>query len=319
MWRTLLLAAASLLGALVSATTGLIPAGIPTAAAAPLAGCTTTTGVVVVVDFSSWGQSASRACAGTVTPETTGYTALTEAGFTPVGDLQDGPAFVCRIDGYPTQAQDPCTTTPPATAYWSYWYAPVGQDTWSYSQFGAMSFHPAPGSVNAWSFGAGTRPTFAPSAVWATTVGPSGGGSTTTTTPSTGPVSSAATTTAAGARPIGATGAADPPAGAGQSSAPAVAGSAAPGSTPSATPSTPPTPSPSNPTHPTESAGAERSPHATTTTRPGTVPRVVDAAPVSARDASSNGSPLPLVVGAVVIAVLMGSGALIAQRRRRTG
>jgi hypothetical protein len=312
-WWPHLLAAASILGAAVPATVASTLAALPgvSAAAAPLAGCTTTTGVIVAVDLSPWaGQSIDRGCAATVTPATTGYQALTQAGFSTAGDNQDGPAFVCRIDGYPTEAQDPCITTPPASAYWSYWYAPAGQDTWSYSQFGAMSFHPTAGSVNAWSFGAGTPPPFAPRAVWATTVGPPGGGSTTTTTaPPTAPAASApstTTTTAPGLQPTHRTGTAAPSAGTRQSTVPTVAASPTGGPHPSTTTSTTGPPEPT-----TARAG--------TTTRPRTGARIVDVAPVSAEHAPSAGSPLPLVVGAVVAAALLGSGGFIAWRRRRAG
>ena len=297
-------------------------AAVPSAAAGadPLAGCTTTTGVVVVVDLTSWAQGVQRGCAGTVAPGTTGYQALTEAGFVPVGDDQDGPAFVCRIDGYPTAAQDPCVTTPPATAYWSYWYAPAGQDSWSYSQFGAMSFHPSPGSVNAWSFGAGKPPAFAPSTVWATTVGPPGGGSTTTTAPAAagGSAPTATTTTTAGTHapttgppPAPRTGAGAVPS--------AISGqvSRAPGGGPGVDggSSTPPTTT----TRPTPSGASAVSGASAAASPTGGAPRIVDAAPVSAEGTSSKGSPVPLIVGVAVAAGLVGWGGLVVRRRRRAG
>jgi hypothetical protein len=311
------LAAASILAAMVpAAAAGLSLTALPaaTAAADPLAGCTTTTGVIVAVDLTPWGQSIERGCAGTVTPETTGYQAMVAAGFTPTGDVQDGPAFVCRIDGYPTPAQDPCVNTPPSTAYWSYWYAPAGQDTWTYSQFGAMSFHPTAGSVNAWSFGAGTRPTFPPSAVWATTVGLPGGGTASTTPPVSEPAASPTTTTTV-PRP-------QPTARNGTGSAPTAATRP-----PTAPPSAPPggRSSATEPTSPKEGSTTTTAPRAaiaagaTTTTPPGTSPRIVEAAPVSAHDAPSAGSPLPLIVAAAVIAALLVGGGFIARRRRRTG
>jgi hypothetical protein len=43
--------------------------------------------------------------------------------------------------------------TPPAGAYWTYWQADPGQNTWRYSQAGAAASHPRPGSISLWIFG----------------------------------------------------------------------------------------------------------------------------------------------------------------------
>lgn len=154
------------------------------ASADPIADCSTTIGEIVVVDFSHWGGSIVRGCDATLT---TGYNALSEAGFITAGTEDDGPAFICRIgiategsSSYePPPSEDPCVNTPPATAYWSYWHADAGQNTWTYSQQGAMTYQPPPGSVDAWVFGAtnlsGTTggPSFPPSEVRATNTSPS--------------------------------------------------------------------------------------------------------------------------------------------------
>jgi hypothetical protein len=121
------------------------------AAANPIRTCSSTVGVMVAVDFSPWGGKIERGCD---TGLTTGYAALHAAGFTTAGDDQDGPSFICRIDDDPPPSQDPCINTPSASAYWSYWHADAGQNTWTYSQQGAMSYKPPPGSVDAWVFGA---------------------------------------------------------------------------------------------------------------------------------------------------------------------
>ena len=85
------------------------------AAADPLGDCSTTSGVIVAVDFSHWGGNYERGCDATLT---TGYDALQAAGFTTAGDSQDGPAFICRIDDEPPPSADPCIDTPPASAYY---------------------------------------------------------------------------------------------------------------------------------------------------------------------------------------------------------
>lgn len=138
------------------------------AAADPVQSCSSKAGVIVVVDFSPWGGKVERGCD---TTPTTGYEALHVAGFTTTGDDEDGPAFICRIDDEPPVSQDPCINTPPASAYWSYWHADAGQNTWTYTQQGAMAYKPPSGSVDAWVFGATNlsgsdgSPPFSPSQV----------------------------------------------------------------------------------------------------------------------------------------------------------
>jgi hypothetical protein len=146
------------------------------AAASPISSCTSTVGAIAAVDFGHWGGPVVRGCDAA---PTTGYNLLHNGGFTTAGDTHDGPAFICRIGNpafssgtqYPTPAQDACVVTPPASAYWSYWIAPKGQTTWTYSPLGAMGDVPKAGEVEAWTFGAtdidGTtgQPTFTPASV----------------------------------------------------------------------------------------------------------------------------------------------------------
>ncbi|MFJ5120209.1 hypothetical protein [Kitasatospora sp. NPDC088548] len=166
---------------------GLGVAAAPAVAAPlPIEQCTTTSGVVLAVDFGKWGGPLLRSCG---TTPTTGYTLLNQGGWKTTGTGHDGPAFICRIgySGYqggkqfPTPDQEKCVLTPPATAYWSYWHADPGENTWSYSQLGAMSYRPKPGSVDLWIFGGtnieGTegRPAFSPDTVRAHNTAPGGG------------------------------------------------------------------------------------------------------------------------------------------------
>lgn len=169
----MLLTAAALTFGSVAA--GLVSAAAP-AHADPIGACTPTKGAVVAVDFAHWGGPVVRGCDAN---PTTGMNLLHDAGFTTTGTVHDGPGFVCRIgdadyDGgteYPTTADEPCVLTPPADAYWSFWIAPAGQHTWTYSPLGALSDHPADGEVEAWVFGptdtGGTTggPSFTPDSV----------------------------------------------------------------------------------------------------------------------------------------------------------
>ncbi|ASW55374.1 hypothetical protein [Plantactinospora sp. KBS50] len=145
---------AGLLAAVVAAVA--VSAVEPAPRAAQAAACTGTSGVTVVVDFAALGGGVQVGCAPG--DPATGLAALQSAGFTVTGTARWGLAFVCRINGKPTSATEPCVNTPPATAYWSYWHASGSGAAWSYSSSGASSYNPAPGSVEGWAFGAGAAP-----------------------------------------------------------------------------------------------------------------------------------------------------------------
>ncbi|MFV0318185.1 MAG: hypothetical protein ACK5O2_14640, partial [Microthrixaceae bacterium] len=109
--------------------------------------CPGADGVTVVVDFGAFGGDVQVGCAPG-NPRS-GYDALVGAGFAVEGALRS-PSFLCRIDGLPGAAQDPCIMPPPATAYWSYWIADRGGD-WCYSDTGMYGREPVPGTVEGWS------------------------------------------------------------------------------------------------------------------------------------------------------------------------
>jgi hypothetical protein len=104
--------------------------------------------VTVIVDFTAFGAGVVTRCvAGT---PSSGVDALADAGFD-VAQVASGPGFVCRIDERPGPAEESCATTPPATAYWSYWTAPRG-GAWAYSPAGPAGSRPAEGTVEGWAF-----------------------------------------------------------------------------------------------------------------------------------------------------------------------
>ncbi|MEU5404166.1 hypothetical protein ABZ348_33330 [Streptomyces sp. NPDC005963] len=279
------------------------------AAPQPMGRCTTSSGVVLAVDFSRWGGPIYRSCG---TTPTTGYELLNQGGWRTTGTGHDGPAFICRI-GYsghrggkqfPTPDQDACVLTPPASAYWSYWHADPGENTWEYSQLGAMLYKPKPGSVDLWIFGGtdieGTegRPTVTPDQLRARNTEPASGGT---------PPGSRPTHTARPLPPGTDTG----PAPIRTRAAPAPTRKALPpASPPSPTTSVAPTPSLSAsvpPPSPSISAGAIVA---------SDIARVVEAAPAADAEHDS-GSFVPVVAGGALV-VLIGGAAVVAAKRRRT-
>jgi hypothetical protein len=314
--------AAGLVLSVVTVWLGVVVGASP-AGADPIADCSTTVGEIVVVDFSHWGGPVDRGCDATLT---TGYNAMYQAGFITQGTAEDGQGFICRIglasegsSSYePTPAEDPCVNTPPATAYWSYWHADVGQNTWAYSPRGPMDYEPPPGSVDAWVFGAtnisGTSggPSFPPSAVRATNTTPTPTSSTTSSTPS-APTS---TTSSLPAKP--------PPTSA-PGTSPHHGGGAAPPKNPASSQTTePPTPATTvvrTAGGKSEKSGGESPPAASTTTpQKSATPRIVTiGSPLGAPAQSSNGSPALFAVGAGAVVVLATAGTLVAWRRRHSG
>jgi hypothetical protein len=149
--------AAAVAGLALAAMTA-VNAAPAAAAPRPLSDCTATTGVIVAVDFGHFGGPVLRSCG---TTPTTGFALLNQGGWDTAGTEHDGPGFICRIGysgyrhgvQYPTAAQQACVQTPPASAYWAFWQAGPRQDSWTYSQDGAMDYHPRPGSVSLWVFG----------------------------------------------------------------------------------------------------------------------------------------------------------------------
>ena len=129
--------------------------------------CAAGTGVTVAVDFQAFGGGTVVRC-DPGKPKT-GVAAMQDAGFTVAGTSQYGLAFVCRIDNDPTPAQQPCITTPPATAYWAMYTAGKSAKKWTYSATGASTYKPAQGSIEAWAFGNSATPAKTPAQVRATT------------------------------------------------------------------------------------------------------------------------------------------------------
>jgi hypothetical protein len=119
-------------------------------------------GVTVIVDDRPLGEGKIYVrCA--IGEQSSGLAALERAGFALEGTSDFGLAFICRIDGQPTFAQQGCETTPGAGAYWSYWHGQPG-GRWTYSTLGASNpaTHAPINSVQGWSFGGGEGPRIEP-------------------------------------------------------------------------------------------------------------------------------------------------------------
>ncbi len=124
--------------------------------------CEPNTGVTVIVDDQKIGYGMIYVgCA--LGEQATGVQALENAGFALEGTTDYGLAFICRIDGEPTPAEESCTTTPGAGAYWSYWRGKPG-GRWGYSGVSAKSpqSRSPVNSVEGWSFGGGGAPRIEP-------------------------------------------------------------------------------------------------------------------------------------------------------------
>lgn len=123
--------------------------------------CEPDTGVTVIVDRQNRLGDGKIDVGCALGEQETGLDALHNAGFTTEG-VGGGYAFVCRIDGQPTAAEDSCEQTPGGCCYWSYWHGKVG-GVWGYSGVGAANpLSGAPvNSIQGWGFG-GMRPRLYP-------------------------------------------------------------------------------------------------------------------------------------------------------------
>ena len=128
---------------------GTVPAFTDTPAGADPAGpCST--GVIVAVDFAPWGKDIHGVCDMPVPANAA--LALVTGKFQPTGVAEyGGLGFICPIAGDPRN--EGSATTPPGNAYWSFWYAKAGSDSWTYSQSGPENLDPKTGSAEGWVFG----------------------------------------------------------------------------------------------------------------------------------------------------------------------
>ena len=262
--------------------------------------CPDANGVTVVVDFQELGGSTIVRCA--VGDQPTGHAALVNAGFSVTGTARWGEAFICRIEGKPPPDAEPCIDTPPASAHWSYWYAPHG-GAWTYSQMGAMSRKPLLGGFEGWSFsmnrtaGDSPPPRVAPVRPAPTQAQepPSQG---TRVTPPPTPPRATGTPAAPKDRP-------DTPSGAAHhETGPPAPTAGLP------TPTAPLTPSPTVLPRRSPSTQVAATPHGTSGEWTGELAG-------SATPSETHGGPVATVLGAALLAAVTGAAILVARRRKR--
>ncbi|MFC7546898.1 hypothetical protein [Plantactinospora sp. GCM10030261] len=287
-------ARAGLVLALVAASTLAAPPAPATAAAGY---CPDASGVTVVVDFNELGGGTVVRCAHG--EQATGLAALKNAGFQVTGTLRWGEGFICRIEGKPSAAAEKCVDTPPASAYWSYWYASNGGD-WTYSDKGVANRKPPAGSFEGWSFSLNRNANDAPRP-GAAPKRPAPPAPPPPPPPATGGGGPAAPPPAAGGGQV------PPPAPGGQpgAAAPTVGGTGIATPTGTATDALLPTPS--------QVSGAPTGGATDTPSSDTSDPELADVA--ARRD--GGGPPVGTIAG-ILVFVLLAGGGLIAARRRRT-
>jgi len=129
-------------------------------------------GVSLVVDFGAdSGREPLVKCAAnfnsaksSVSNLLSGWQLFAATGVAVAGTTEYAVGFVCRIDGYPTVAEQPCTSTPTyAQGHWAYFYSQAGSSgagssgagkagRWQFSMTGAADHKPDCGSVEGWLF-----------------------------------------------------------------------------------------------------------------------------------------------------------------------
>jgi hypothetical protein len=146
--------ATAFLGACLLATAGAGPGTTPAASGA------TEHRALVIVD------TGATVITRTVTfteGSITGIAALQRAGADPVVYTYAGQGgAVCRLFGVGRDAGPGCLGGESDARYWTYWRAPAGTSTFTYSRVGAGATAVRDGDVEGWKFGTGAAPPYSP-------------------------------------------------------------------------------------------------------------------------------------------------------------
>jgi len=107
-------------------------------------------GISLVIDFgTSSNRDSIEKCVTNFTG--TSWKLFSAAGLTVLGTEKYPVGFVCRIDSYPAEDQEPCIDTPGnTTGSWAFFIAT--KDKWEYSPIGAASHKASCGTAEGWRF-----------------------------------------------------------------------------------------------------------------------------------------------------------------------
>ena len=116
-------------------------------------------GTTLVIDFGTSSKRAlvARCAIGFGAKSTdTGWSLFTAAGIKVEGTTQYPTGFVCRVDNFPSQSDQPCTSTPTeAEGTWVYYSAAdsgSSSGAWKFRMQGAAVTHPGCGTWEGWRF-----------------------------------------------------------------------------------------------------------------------------------------------------------------------
>ena len=127
-----------LVAAMILPTMLVVLGGTPAQAADDAAACTQPDDVTVVVDFQGLDREDAVSCA----PGGAGKSAaalIEQAGVDVAGTTTYPDAIICRVDGLPDAAAEPCSDMPSADAYWTLWWSDGSKGAWDYAQEGAAT------------------------------------------------------------------------------------------------------------------------------------------------------------------------------------
>jgi hypothetical protein len=114
-------------------------------------------GVTLVVDYGLLAPSSETACVELGASEALAKDVLSFAGLATEGTGTYGDAFVCRVNGLPSESEpfvvegeaphaESCADTPPVFGYWALWIKDTPGSDWAYAQEGVGTLLLAPGN-----------------------------------------------------------------------------------------------------------------------------------------------------------------------------
>jgi hypothetical protein len=115
-------------------------------------GTCTESGVRLTVNFGTKAQLREiNRCVSNF--ESTSWDLLTVGHLNVEGTQKYPVGFVCRLNNFPSEKEEPCQDTPSArVGSWAYFISPPGSSSWQYSTWGASTHKPSCGSAEAWIF-----------------------------------------------------------------------------------------------------------------------------------------------------------------------